>query len=185
MHPILPPIDSSEDSQDSQDSQDLSIKPKEKMQEQEKSFHHVAIKHFFGNNHWICTDDNLYEWQSEDKYYKKVPDENLIGKIQHYCFNHPPEFKNGELKYPYANTRTPKEILKLQKNLVTVSADKINPPGINCTNGILIINWEGNTPLPELIEHDPQYYYTYPPLVAYDKNADSTECDTRSVMPEA
>lgn len=148
------------------------------MQEKEKSFYHVAIEHFFGNSNWICIDDKLYEWQAEDKYYKEVPDENLKGKIQHYCWNYPPEFKNGEPKYPYANTRTVKEILKLQKNLVTVSADKINPPGINCTNGILIINWESNTPLPKLIEHDPtKYYYTYPPLVAYDKNADSTECD--------
>ncbi|MEM6751376.1 MAG: DUF5906 domain-containing protein [Cyanobacteria bacterium P01_C01_bin.38] len=172
MHPILLPIYSSEDSQD------LPIKPKLKMQQQEGSFYHIAIKHFFGNNHWICIDDNLYEWQEKDKYYKKVPDEHLIGKIQQYCWRYPPEFKNGELKYPYASTRTVEEILKLQKNLVTVSADKINPPGINCTNGILIINWEGNIPLPQLIKHDPtKYYYTYPPLVAYDKNADPKECD--------
>lgn len=153
--------------------------PKEKMQEEEKSFFHVAIKHFFSNNHWICIDNNLYEWQAEDKYYKEVPDDNLISEIQHYCLNYPPEYNNkGEPKYEYANTRTVNEIIKLQKNLVTASADKINPPGINCTNGILIINWEGNTPLPKLIEHDPtKYYYTYRSLVAYEKNADPTECD--------
>ncbi|MGB6301355.1 MAG: hypothetical protein WBF90_34960 [Rivularia sp. (in: cyanobacteria)] len=30
-----------------------------KMQEEEKSLYHVAIEHFFGNNHWICIDNTL------------------------------------------------------------------------------------------------------------------------------
>lgn len=137
------------------------------MEELERSFYHEAIAHFFGDKPWICVDGNLYQWQTN--YYQKVADEDLIGKIQHYCFNH------SDIDKYY--TREAGEILKLQKNLVTVSADQINPPGINCTNGILIINWEGNIPKPQLIEHDPKYYYTYPPLVNYEPKADPTECD--------
>ena len=88
-------------------------------------FCHEAIAHFFDGKHWICVDDNLYQWQTN--HYEKVADENLISKIQKYCFDHPAIDKN----YP----GKAREILKLQKNLVTVSADKINPLGINCTNG--------------------------------------------------
>ena len=130
--------------------------------------YHEAHKDLFGDELWICVDGNLHQWQTS--YYQKVADEDLISKIQQYCFDHPAIDKNY--------TGKAREILKLKKNLVTVSANKINPSGINCTNGVLIINWENNTPKPELIPHDPKcHYYTKPPLVKYDPEADSTECD--------
>lgn len=151
-------------------SPNVPIKADQPMKKPEKNgdFYHEAIAHFFDGEHWICVDGNLHQWQTN--HYEKVADENLISKIQDYCFNHPAIDKNY--------TGKAREILKLKKNLVTVPANKINPLGINCTNGILIINWENNTPKPELIPHDPYYhYYTQLPLVKYDPGADPTECD--------
>ena len=130
--------------------------------------YHEAIEYLFNGEPWICLDGNLYQWQTN--HYQKVADSDLISKIQHYCFQHPAIDQNYTGKV--------REILQLKKNLVTVSANKITSSGINCANGVLIINWENNTPKPELIPHDPKrHYYTQLPLVKYDPEADPTECD--------
>lgn len=142
--------------------------------EGEKSFIHDAIEFFFGSNPWICVDGRLYEWKTN--YYSEVPDEYLISKIQQYCNNFP-VFDCGKVSYPYATTRAASEVLKMQKNLGTIPEEEVNPPGINCTNGVLKIQWEGNVPSPQLINHNPMHYYTYPPLVEYNPEADPTQCN--------
>ena len=138
-------------------------------------FIHNAIKFFFSKNDWICVNGRLHEYR--DNYYAEVPDEYLISKIHRLCYGYAVTNKKGEISFPYANSRSAAEVLKFQKGLVTVPAEEINPPGINCTNGILKIKWEGNTPEFKLIEHNPIHYYTYPPLVEYNPEADSKQCD--------
>ena len=140
-----------------------------------KIFIRNAIEFFFSENAWICVDGRLHEYR--DNYYAEVPDEYLISRVQSYCFNYPVVDKDGDTIYPFANSRSAAEILKVQKNLVTIPADLCNPPGMNCTNGILEIKWKGNTPEFKLIEHNPIHYYTYPPLVEYDPEADPKQCD--------
>jgi putative DNA primase/helicase len=138
-------------------------------------FIHYANDFFFSKNDWICVNGRLHEYR--DNYYAEVPDEYLISKIHRLCYGYAVTNKKGEISYPYANSRSAAEVLKFQKGLVTVPVSEINPPGINCTNGILKIKWEGNTPTFKLIEHNPIHYYTYPPLVEYDPEADSKQCD--------
>ena len=140
-----------------------------------KIFIHNAIKFFFSKNDWICVNGRLHEYR--DNYYAEVPDEYLVSKIHRFCYGYAVTNKKGEISFPYANSRSAAEVLKFQKGLVTVPAEEINPPGINCTNGILKIKWEGNTPEFKLIEHNPIHYYTYPPLVEYNPEADSKQCD--------
>jgi len=41
----------------------------------------------------------------------------------------------------------------------------------------LQILWDGDKPSWQLVRHSPDYYYTYPPLVEYNPNADSKNCD--------
>ncbi|NJO30549.1 MAG: heavy metal transporter [Richelia sp. SL_2_1] len=160
--------------EEAKNEEDVATKLTSKVKE-DRNFIHHAIAFFFSENAWICVDNRLHEYR--DNYYAEVPDEYLISRVQSYCFNYPVVDKHGETTYPYANSRSAAEVLKLQKNLVTIPVSEINPPGINCTNGILKVEWEGNTPTFSLINHNPIHYYTYPPLVEYNPEADSKQCD--------
>lgn len=53
-------------------------------------------------------------------------------------------------------------------------AADLNPPGlINCRNGVLRLDWTGNTVTPVLEDHDPdRHLFTDPPGLAYDPDVD-------------
>ena len=85
--------------------------------------------------------------------------------------------KTNRLKYPYANRRSVKESLCWVKSRCSVKQDIMNPPGINCTNGILRLRFEGSDVIWELIPHSPNIIYTYEPLIEYNPNAPTEECD--------
>ncbi len=148
-----------------------------------KTLNQQAFEVFFGDRPWICADSKLYRW--EGNCYKLVHDDELIPPISAFCNQFAVE-KRGEIIYPHANTRSVKEVLSWAKLRLTVPVERLNPPGINCTNGIVRIKWEGNVPTVELQPHSPDYFYTYSPLVAYDPFADDTHCDRllQSLDPE-
>jgi putative DNA primase/helicase len=140
-----------------------------------------AFEMFFGDKPWICADSKLYQWDWEQNYYKLTLDDSLIPRITSYC-NRFVVWKDGEdgekiPTYPYAKTASVKEVLSWAKMCLTVSPEKLNPTGINCSNGVIKVTWDGNTPSFELTEHTPDNFFTYPGLVKYDPVADPTQCD--------
>ena len=129
---------------------------------------------FFFDGDWICADGKLYKWRGT--YYELVHDSEIIPKITNYCNNYQVSNKNGDIFYPYAETKYVSEALKWAKNSVTIHSDKLNPPGINCLNGIVRIEWNGKKPEVKLVPHNPTEYYTYQPLIKYDPNANAENC---------
>jgi len=51
----------------------------------------------------------------------------------------------------------------------------VNPPGINCTNGFLELNWDGDRLIPRLSPHSPDRLVLSPPSCEYNPQADPTE----------
>ena len=58
-----------------------------------------------------------------------------------------------------------------------IDPELINPPGINCINGIVRVVWEGKKFTVRLDPHTPEDYFTYEPLIEYDPNADDAYCE--------
>jgi putative DNA primase/helicase len=144
------------------------------------AFNQLAFNALYAGQHWICAADKLYKWSNN--YYELVSDGNERKRIRnfcnHYCVKKFDRATNRVVKtYPYAKTHYIEEALKWAKAEFHVDIDKLNPSGLNCLNGILQINWDGSTPSWQLVPHSPDYYYTYPPLIEYNPNADPRDCD--------
>jgi phage/plasmid-associated DNA primase len=140
----------------------------------EPTLNQVAFKKFFSQERWICANDVLYRW--DVNFYREVKDSLLKADIAEFC-NSYVEYKRCKPFYPGTKSGAVEEIIKWAKCRFCVDPEKINPPGINCSNGIVRIDWSDGEPAPILIPHSPDEYYTYPPLVKYDPDADTTDCD--------
>nr|WP_242032977.1 DUF5906 domain-containing protein [Coleofasciculus sp. FACHB-129] len=145
----------------------LNLTPNEEVTQQVLNF-------FYQDKPWICLNGTLHEWN--ETHYEPRHDVSELRRISDFCNAYVIKTKNGD-KYPYANAAKVKAVLEWVKIRLGVDPSLVNPPGLNCTNGVLEIRWEGATPKWELIPHEPAKYYTYPPLATYDPNADPQHCD--------
>ncbi|MBD2458469.1 hypothetical protein H6G80_30935 [Nostoc sp. FACHB-87] len=147
--------------------------------EPDSTFLQKGFNTLYGETKWICADGKLYYWHG--KGYRHSPDAVERRRITNYCNSYSVIKKNGDnfvITYPYAKPNKVKELLEWVKLRVEIDPQLLNPPGVNCTNGVLAIDWSGTIPKPVLEEHDPdKHFYTYEPLVKYDPKADSWHCD--------
>ncbi len=134
-----------------------------------------ALNFLYGDKRWICASGKLYFWTRT--YYKHSPDAVERPKIASFCNSYAVQQKDGSIRYPYAKPSKVREALQWVKDRLEVDPNLLNPPGLNCTNGVLKLQWNGVSPSWGLVEHDPTLYYTYEPIVTYDPDADSTSCD--------
>ena len=147
---------------------------------EELSFCQLAFDALYADSHWICVNGKLHKW--DGSHYKLVSDGHEKKRIRNFCNTYRKEVYNPVTKtlktiYPYAKASKINEALDWAKQSFHLDIDEINPPGLNCLNGILQILWDGDKPSWQLVEHSPNYYYTYPPLVEYNPKADSRDCD--------
>ena len=136
----------------------------------------AAFQFLYGDKPWISVNGILYEWMGT--HYTKREDiterKRIANYLNKYCVGK---------KFPYAKPGFISMVLDWAKSLLGMHPDEINPSALNCTNGILRINWVSNPPnlhpIPkyELIPHSPDYYFLYEPIVEFDPNADSQHCD--------
>lgn len=134
-----------------------------------------ALNFLYGDQPWICADDKLYVWTGT--YYQHSPDAVERPKIASFCNSYAVQQKDGSIRYPYAKPSKVREVLQWVKDRLEVDPKHLDPPGLNCTNGVLQLEWNGSVPSWLLVEHDPTMYYTYKPIVTYKPFADSTNCD--------
>jgi putative DNA primase/helicase len=147
---------------------------------EELSFCQLAFDALYADSHWICVNSKLHKW--DGSHYKLVSDGHEKKRIRNFCNTYRKEVYNPITKtlktiYPYAKASKINEALDWAKQSFHLDIDEINPPGLNCLNGILQILWDGDKPSWQLVDHSPNYYYTYPPLVEYNPKADSRDCD--------
>jgi len=134
-----------------------------------------ALKNLYGDKPWICANDKLYFWTGS--YYKHSPDAVERPKIASFCNSYAVQQKDGSIRYPYAKPSKVREALQWVKDRLEVDPNLLNPPGLNCTNGVLKLQWNGETPSWRLVDHNRALYYTYEPIATYNPNADSQDCD--------
>ncbi|NEP00894.1 MAG: DNA primase [Symploca sp. SIO2E9] len=130
----------------------------------------------YGDKPWICVGGELYCWTGTHYQHREKGAE--LKRIADFCNTYAVfDPKAQEMRYPYAHPRKAKEVLEWVKMRLYVDPNLTNPPGLNCTNGILNITWEGSTPSWELLPHNPSTYFLYKPLIKYDPEADPKDCD--------
>jgi len=139
------------------------------------AFTQQAFNFLYGDLPWISADNKLYYW--DGTHYKYSSDEEQRPKIAGFCNSFVVIDRKGEVSYPYATPAYVRRVLQWVKDLVEINSSCLNPPGINCTNGVLQLHWTGSVPSWELVQHSPLMYYTYRPVVEYDPDADSQDCD--------
>lgn len=146
-----------------------------------KEFNQQALEFLFGDKPWISADNKLYFWTGT--HYEYSPDSEQRPRIASYCNNFSVFKEKKGLTFPYANPASAKQVLEWAKMRLEINSDSLNPPGLNCTNGVLQLHWEAAavrlapTPLWELVEHNPDFYYTYEPLATYNPEASTADCD--------
>lgn len=139
------------------------------------TFLQQAVHYLYGDKPWISADGKLYSWVGT--HYKYSPDAIERPKIAAFCNSFLVETEEGKINYPFAKPSKVREVLQWVKDRFEVNPDLLNPAGLNCTNGVLQIQWLASTPSWKLIPHDPLLYYTYEPVVTYDPLADPENCD--------
>ena len=154
------------------------LEKEQPLQEDNIEFLQKALNFLYGDKHWISVEGKLYCWTG--KYYQYRKDVLELRRICKFCNSYPVVTKQG-VRFPYANPAKVYETLNWIKLNLAVDEDSVNPPGINCTNGVLQLEWsvvEFN-PIPtwRLVPHTPDFYYIYEPIVTYDPDADSSSCD--------
>ncbi|MHC5674936.1 DUF5906 domain-containing protein [Nostoc sp.] len=139
------------------------------------SFTQQAFQTLYADKNWICAADKLY--YHTGNHYKHSPDSIERRRIANFCNSLAVENKQGIITYPYATPAHVKKVLEWAKMRVEIDPELINPPGVNCTNGIVRPVWKGRKVTARLDPHTPQDYFIYEPLIEYNPNADSTDCD--------
>jgi putative DNA primase/helicase len=139
------------------------------------SFIQIAYQTLYADKNWICAADKLY-WHTGN-HYEHSPDSREIKRITEFCNSFVVENEQGKKTYPYASPSSVKKVLEWAKMRTGIEAELLNPPGINCTNGIVRPVLIGNKVIPRLDPHTPEDYFIYEPLIEYNPNADTTDCD--------
>ncbi|MBH8577073.1 hypothetical protein I8752_29645 [Nostocaceae cyanobacterium CENA369] len=148
-------------------------------EEPDSTFLQKGFNTLYGETKWMCADGKLYYWHG--KGYRYSPDSVERRRITNYCNSYQvikQTGKNFVITYPYAKPSIVKELLEWVKLRVEIDPQLLNPPGVNCTNGVLGVDWAGPIPVPVLEEHNPdKHFFTYEPLVKYDPQAEERHCD--------
>jgi phage/plasmid-associated DNA primase len=146
-----------------------------------KEFNQQALDFLFGDKPWICADGKLYYWTGN--YYKYSPDSEQRPRIASYCNSFSVFKQRKGLTFPFANPASAKQVLEWAKMRLEINSDSLNPPGLNCTNGVLQLHWEvtkarlAPTSKWNLVDHTPDLYYTYQPIATYNPEAVTEHCD--------
>jgi len=147
-----------------------------------KEFNQQALKFLFGDKSWISADKKLYVWTGT--HYEYSPDSEQRNRIASYCDSFSVwNQKKKKMTFPFANPAAAKEVLEWAKMRLEINSDLLNPPGLNCTNGVLQLHWETTavrlapTPRWKLVAHTHDLYYTYKPIATYNPEAVTEHCD--------
>ena len=131
---------------------------------------------------WIEAGGRYFSWQ--DTHYAEVTEQQLRKTVAHYArsFEAPVFDADGGIigfTRPFAKPGHVGPAIKWLTDLVSIQPERLNPSGlVNCTNGVLRIQWKRGKPVPVLEPHDPeQHYLVGKPVVAYQPDADPTEAE--------
>ncbi|MGL5806033.1 MAG: DUF5906 domain-containing protein [Xenococcaceae cyanobacterium] len=140
----------------------------------EENYTQKCLSALYSDKSWIATGGKLYQWIGT--HYQQVNEGAEKRRIARWC-NTTPTKVGRSWKYDYATATHVENIWKWLQQYFYVAPEEINPPGINCLNGVVKLNWNGSIANWELAPHNPEIIYTYVSEFNFDPNADPTDCD--------
>jgi putative DNA primase/helicase len=119
-----------------------------------------SLDYLYGDKPWICVNDKLYYWTGT--HYRHSLDVVELKRIADFLNEYSVVDKNGQSRHPHAKPSKVRQCLEWLKLRLGLDPSLVNPPGLNCTNGVLQIHWtEDGKPSWQLIPHDKSQYYLY------------------------
>ncbi|PIG94577.1 DUF5906 domain-containing protein [Gloeocapsopsis sp. IPPAS B-1203] len=134
-----------------------------------------ALDALYSDTNWIAVDKQLYRWTGT--HYELVSEAAEKARISRWCNSTPVQRNSDNWSYSYAKSSYVEAIWNWLIVSFAVDPALVNPPGLNCLNGVLKIEWRLNVPSWTLVPHDPAVMYTYVGQFEFDPNADPTNCD--------
>ena len=142
---------------------------------QKRSSGQVAFEDIFaGGLELAAIGHELYKYNLEDNYYRKLDEKHCLKTIADYFSLY--ETRAGETRF--ASMKHINEAYAYVKARCYVSPDLVNPAGINVANGYLKITYDSsNRPMVNLLPHTPEHIFTYKSSVFYSPDADPIICN--------
>jgi putative DNA primase/helicase len=138
------------------------------------SYTQKCVEALYSDKPWKAIGGQLYQW--DGKYYQKASNGRERKRISDWCYSTPVQVGQG-WKYAYATATHVDNIWRWLLDYFSVASEEINPPGINCLNGVVKIKWSGKKVSWELVPHEPKVVYTYVSEIKFDPEANPSDCD--------
>lgn len=135
-----------------------------------QNFVQKAEDALFGDGLWVSIGSQLYH--SVGSHYELQPEGEVKRRIGDWLNTYSEKVK-GVWVHNRAKSNNVAEIWNWVVARTAVDPNKINPDGLNCSNGVVKINPDGSH---SLVPHNPSQVYTYVGG-KYDPDIDPTDCD--------
>lgn len=138
----------------------------------------VCMEHLFSEG-FSRIGDHYHEWVGT--HYAKKDERSVRSEIADLlwrCQRMEERGKEGAISitYPYRKASAVKDAYEFcMAKIPFISADDVNPPGLNCINGVLTFDYVDGEVTVDLVPHSPKHPYVYEPLIKYDPDADDTD----------
>lgn len=133
-----------------------------------------AIDRLYSDGIYISIHDDVYCYTGT--HYTKLSTPREKRRIADWCAKTPVCVRR-KWKYSYAKPETVNNIWQWVLTTFAIDTEEVNPPGINCLNGVLKVEWQGKKVSYELVEHNPEFYFTHVANFAYNPQADDRDCN--------
>ncbi|TAG97464.1 MAG: helicase superfamily 3 [Oscillatoriales cyanobacterium] len=124
----------------------------------------------YSDGHWVSIAGQIYRFT--DGYYQLRSEPSEKRRIRDWLSTHSENVK-GLYRCNRANSGSVNQVYDWMVLGLAVDIEAVNPPGLNCSNGVLKINSDGSH---TITPHDPKQVYTYIGG-KYDPDIDATDCD--------
>lgn len=153
---------------------ELVEKSREVIIEAEEIYTQKAVDCLYSGDSYIAIHDKLYRYMGSHYEVCSTPREKR--RVLEWCKSTPIE-SHGKWKYSLAKPETVNKIWTWVLTSFAVDPEEVNPPGINCLNGVLQISWKGRKVSYELVPHNPEFYFTHVGEFEYNPEADDRDCN--------
>ncbi|MEL7406323.1 MAG: DUF5906 domain-containing protein [Cyanobacteria bacterium J06558_2] len=153
---------------------ELAEKNREVVIEAEEIYTQKAVDCLYSDTAYLAIHDKLYKYNG--RYYELLSTPRERRRVLEWCKRTPIESR-GKWIYGLAKPETVNKIWTWVLTSFAVDPEEVNPPGINCLNGVLQIKWQGKRVSYELVPHSEDFYFTHIANFEYDSTADDRDCN--------
>ncbi|MEG4840974.1 DUF5906 domain-containing protein [Microcoleus sp. B9-D4] len=137
----------------------------------EQNFVQKAESALYSEGHWVSIGGLLYQFTGT--YYEERPEKLEKRRIRDWLNTYSEKNRNGIYVCNRAKSGSIDEIFNWVVLGRAVDIKEVNPPGLNCSNGVVLIHDDGSH---SLVRHSPDKIYTYVGC-KYDPNVNPSDCD--------